>query len=131
VHLLILVACMAIVITAFVLPPDRIFAQHLGFRWHLYRFLDSLFGLQCASCTLARSFSACAQGKLSQAFQYDGLGPLIFLYLVLQIPYRLWSLAKAPKRIARSVIRIQAGYTTLVVALIVIDWLLTYGRRVV
>ena len=131
VHLLILVVCMAIVITAFVLPPDQIIAQRLGFRWHVYCFLDNLFGLKCASCTLARSFSAFAQGHLSQAFKYNGLGPLIFLYLALQIPYRIWSLAKAPKRIPRSVMRIQAGYTVLIVALIVIDWLLTYGGRVI
>ena len=131
VHLLILVACTTIVITAFVLPPDQIVAQQLGFRWNVYRFLDNFFGLKCASCTLARSFSACAQGQLSQAFKHDGLGPLIFLYLALQIPYRLWSLARYPKRIARPALRFQAGYTALVVALIVVDWLLTYGKRVI
>lgn len=131
VHLLILVACSVIVATAFMFPPDRIFAQQLGFRWHAYRLLDSFFGLRCASCTLARSFSACAQGQLGQAFTYDSLGPLIFLYLILQIPYRLWSLARYPNRIARRAIRIQAAYTAMIVGLIVVDWLLTLGRRVV
>ena len=130
VHLLILVACMIVVITAFVLPPDRMIAQRLGLRWHFYCFLDNLFGLKCASCTLARSFSACAQGQLQKAFKHDSLGPIIFLYLMLQIPYRLWSLARAPKRIARPVIRIQTGFTVLIVALIIIDWLFTLGRNV-
>lgn len=131
VHLLILGVCLTIVITAFVMPPDQVMARGLGLRWQFYCFLDKLFGLKCASCSLAQSFSACAQGQLSQAFKYDGLGPLIFLYLLLQIPYRLWSLAKAPKRIARRAIRFQAGFTVLIVALIVVDWLLTLGGRVI
>jgi hypothetical protein len=130
-HWLILFVCLALVITAFVLPPDQIIAKRLGLRWHYYRILDNVFGLRCASCTLARSFSACAQGQLSRAFDYDRLGPLIFLYLILQIPYRLWSLAKAPKRLPRSAIRFQAIYTVLIMALIIADWLLVLGRRVV
>ncbi len=130
VHLLILAACLTVVIMAFILPPDRVIANRLGLRWHVYCFLDNLFGLKCASCTLARSFSACAQGQLSKAFKHDSLGPLIFLYLIVQIPYRLWSLVKAPKRLPRSVIRIQAGCTVLIVALIIIDWLFTLGRKV-
>ena len=130
-HLLILLICLLLVITAFVLPPDQIIAKRLGLRWHYYRFLDNAFGLRCASCTLARSFSACAQAQLSQAFKHDKLGPPIFLYLILQIPYRLWSLAKLPKRLPCSVVRIQVVYTVLIVALIVADWLLVLGRRVV
>ncbi len=130
VHLLILAACLTVVIMAFILPPDRVIANRLGLRWHVYCFLDNLFGLKCASCTLARSFSACAQGQLSKAFKHDSLGPLIFLYLIVQIPYRLWSLVKAPKRLPRSVVRIQAGYTVLIVALIIVDWLFTLGRKV-
>jgi hypothetical protein len=118
------------VIMAFILPPDRIIAQRLGLRWHFYRFLDNFFGLKCASCTLARSFSACAQGQLHKAFEHDSLGPPIFLYLILQIPYRIWSLIKTPKRLPRSISRIQAGYTVLLVALIIIDWLFTLGRKV-
>lgn len=130
-HLLILLICLVLVITAFVLPPDQIIAQRLGLRWHFYRLLDNAFGLRCASCTLARSFSACAQGQLSRAFKYDSLGPVIFLYLMLQIPYRIWSLIKLPKRLPRSATRFQAIYTVLIVALIIADWLLVLGRRVV
>ena len=129
-HGLILVVCLALVIAAFILPPDRVVAKRLGLRWHFYCFLDNFFGLKCASCTLARSFSACAQGQLQKAFKHDSLGTLIFLYLILQIPYRVWSLAKTPKRLPRSVTRIQAGYTVLIVALIIVDWLFILGRKV-
>ena len=130
-HLGILVLCLAVVVTAFILPADKALARELGLRWHFYCFMDDLFGLKCASCALARSLAAFTGGEVTQAFSYYPLGPTIFIYLCFQIPYRMGTVAKAPLTLPRRIRRINACFTLIVVGLIVIDWLFLMGRSVI
>ncbi|NOY30232.1 MAG: DUF2752 domain-containing protein [Planctomycetes bacterium] len=50
------------------------------------------WGLECPGCGLTRSFVALASGDWSQSLQYHRVGPLMWLAVVLQIPYRTYSL---------------------------------------
>ena len=129
-HLGILVLCLAVVVTAFILPADKALARGLGLRWHFYCFMDDVFGLKCASCALARSLAAFTSGEVTEAFNDYPLGPTIFIYICFQVPYRLGALARAPRALSRRIQRINASFTLIVVALIVIDWLFLMGGSV-
>jgi len=130
-HLGILVLCLAVVVTAFVLPADKALARGLGLRWHFYCFMDDLFGLKCASCALARSLATFTKGEVTKAFSYYPLGPIIFIYLCFQIPYRMGALTRGPKALPPRIRHINASFTLIVVGLIVIDWLFLMGGSVI
>ena len=130
-HLGILVLCLAVVVTAFVLPADEALARELGLRWHFYCFMDDVFGLKCASCALARSLAAFTKGEVTKAFNYYPLGPTIFIFLCFQIPYRMGAVAKAPRAPSHHIRRVNATFTVIVVGLIVIDWLFLMGGPVI
>ena len=130
-HLGILVLCLAVVVTAFVLPADKALAQELGLRWHFYCFMDDIFGLKCASCALARSLASFTSGEVTRAFKYYPLGPTIFIYLCFQLPYRMAAVAKAPRALSRRIQRLNATFTVVVVGLIVFDWLFLMGGPVI
>ncbi len=130
-HLGILVLCLAVVVTAFVLPADKALARELGLRWHFYCFMDDIFGFKCASCALARSLASFTSGEVTKAFKYYPLGPTIFIYVCFQIPYRMGAAAKAPRAPSRHIRRVNATFTVIVVGLIVIDWLFLMGSPVI
>jgi len=48
-----------------------------------------LLGISCPGCGLTRSFVAIARGDLRGALAYNPMGPVVFLLVVLQIPYRV------------------------------------------
>lgn len=50
------------------------------------------FGVECPGCGLTRSFIAIAQGSLSRSWEFHRVGWLLWIAVVLQIPYRLFSL---------------------------------------
>ena len=42
--------------------------------------------MDCPGCGMTRSFIAMAHGQARRAFSYHRLGPVIFLYVLLQVP---------------------------------------------
>lgn len=130
-HGLILLVCLLVVIVPFLVPLDHLAQEQVGFRWRLFCYLDDHWGVHCPSGALIRSFSHCTRGDWLHATRYYPLGPILFLYLVLQIPYRTWALIKAPRPLPRKPRRINAVYTVVIVGLIVADWLFLWGGRVV
>ena len=48
-----------------------------------------ILGVSCPGCGLTRSFVATARGDLSTAFKWNPMGPVLFLVVLFQIPYRL------------------------------------------
>lgn len=51
---------------------------------------ESFFGLRCPGCGLTRSFVLTAHLDFSEAFRLHPLGPIGFLAVLVQIPWR-WS----------------------------------------
>jgi Protein of unknown function (DUF2752) len=47
------------------------------------------FGIPCPGCGLTRSFVAMAHGRFLSALRFNTMGPIIFVFCVLQIPYRI------------------------------------------
>ena len=48
----------------------------------------ALCGLDCPSCGMTRSFVALAHANLRAAWRYNRVGPALFIFVLLQIPYR-------------------------------------------
>ncbi len=49
----------------------------------------TILGIPCPGCGLTRSFTAMAHGHVRNAFNFNPLGPILFILCGLQIPYRL------------------------------------------
>jgi hypothetical protein len=52
----------------------------------------AMFGIDCPGCGLTRSFIHLAHGDVTASFQRHRLGWLVALFVVLQIPYRVWAI---------------------------------------
>lgn len=49
----------------------------------------TLLAIPCPGCGLTRSFTAMAHGECRTAFDFNPMGPILFVLCCLQIPYRL------------------------------------------
>lgn len=47
-----------------------------------------VLGISCPGCGLTRSFVAMARADLATAFRWNPMGPLLFIVVLFQIPYR-------------------------------------------
>jgi hypothetical protein len=87
----------------------------------------ALFGIDCPGCGLTRSFIALAAGDLRQSVEYHRLGWLLALAVVVQIPYRLYSLWELKRGVVQRTWPIWFG-NFLILALI-LNWLLKMTGR--
>ena len=82
----------------------------------------ALFNTECPGCGLTRSFIALAGGNFQESLQYNRVGWLLALAVVLQIPYRLFALGELRTKIPVRLWPTWFGY--LLIAALVINWLL-------
>ena len=54
----------------------------------------NLMGMECMGCGLTRSFVFMGHLKLADAFQLHVLGPVLYVFVTAQVPYRLLQLAR-------------------------------------
>ena len=78
---------------------------------------------------MSRSFVAMADGNFQKAWQYHRLGPILFGFILLQIPYRIWALIIYPKKINRTVQKPLLLFGTAVLIAIFVNWLFYIGGR--
>lgn len=126
-HVIILSACVVVAAGAVVLEFEDgglyIFGQRWPMRCPLYDFL----GVKCALCGLSRSLSLTAEGRLGEAFGVHLLGPVIFLFICLQILYRIAVLVVGPKKVSGKIKKTSMILTFLVLAAIFVNWLIYIG----
>jgi len=86
------------------------------FKWGL--------GVGCPGCGMTRSIIAMAHVRVAQAYRLHRLGPVFFLVLLAQIPYRLYYIRTrrpgASDRVQRAFIRVAILLTVALVA----NWLM-------
>ena len=64
-----------------------------------------IFGISCPGCGLTRSFVATARGDFRSAVKWNAMGPVLFVVVLFQIPYRaleylgIWRHRKSWRRI--------------------------------
>lgn len=78
---------------------------------------------------MTRSFSALGHGELSKALGYHVLGPVFFCYVLFQIPYRIWALAKIPKLVNKTIRKFHAFFAAAVIFSVLISWFIYLGGR--
>ena len=129
-HKMMLILCVCIIIAAFLLDVDdgrlSVFGLHLPSTCAL----RNIFGVKCAFCGMTRSVVATAHGQFKSAFQLHPFGPPLFLFILLQIPYRIYSVAISPKEINRILVRASAVVFAALLAGIMANWLVYLGGMI-
>ena len=82
------------------------------------------FGVSCPGCGLTRSFISMMHGRLGDAFSYNRVGPILFLFTVLQIPYR-WIGLKTRQAFPLGR-RVASGSVWLLIGLLIGNWLISF-----
>ncbi len=70
-----------------------------------------LTGYDCAGCGLTRSFICVARGQLVRAGGFNPAGPLVFAFVLAQIPYRLIQLGRI--KLGKEPLRCPGAYIVL------------------
>ena len=128
-NMIVLILCTLAVIVSLLLQHDGNELRMCGIRWPVSCALYENFGIQCALCGLTRSFCAMGAGEVSMAAYFHPLGPAIFTFVCLQIPYRihaLWATREEKRKLRRTGIY-------LVIALagaLLINWFVYLGGHI-
>ena len=126
-HVLILSICVVVAAGLVVLEFEDGGLYVLGLSWPMRCPLYEFFGVKCALCGLTRSLCFTAEGRLGEAFGMHLLGPVIFLFICVQIPYRIAVLTIGPKKVSGKIKKTSMVLTVLVLAAIFINWLIYIG----
>jgi hypothetical protein len=79
------------------------------------------FGVGCPGCGLTRSFVHFAHGDVRGCWQAHRLGLLLAVALLIQIPYRVWALARRKALLSP---RASRRFGDCLIALLLVNWLL-------
>ena len=128
-HLIVLVLCGLAVIVSLLLYQDGKGLRLFGIQWPVNCALYENFGIKCALCGLTRSFCAMGTCEFSAAVHFHPLGPAIFVFVCLQIPYRihaLWATCENNGVLRRIGIYLAFGLT----GGLLINWFVYLGGRI-
>ena len=81
-----------------------------------------VFHRDCPGCGLSRSFVALAHGDLEASWRFNRIGPLFFLLVALQIPYRSYLLL--PRRKNAWIVRLARFPAPVLIASLLVNWTL-------
>ena len=128
-HIIVLVLCILAVIASLLLQYEGDELRLCGIRWPVSCALYESFGIKCALCGLTRSFCAMGAGELWTAAYFHPLGPAIFVFVCLQIPYRihtLWANRDEKRMLRRVGIYLAIGLT----GILLVNWLVYLGGHI-
>lgn len=65
-----------------------------GWQWPLPESCMSrrIWRMDCPGCGLTRSFISMSHGEFQRAFSFNMAGPLVYLFVLVQIPWHAWQL---------------------------------------
>ena len=129
-HTIILLFCVVIVIGSMLLGLKENDLYLFGFRWPLRCFLYETFGIKCSLCGLTRSLCSLTGGNVSQALKFHALGPAIFGFICLPIPYRIWALTLRPGKPNKNIMKIGLGIGVLIIVALLVNWMVYLGGLV-
>lgn len=122
-HLIVLLACVAVLAASFILQPSGDGLSLSGLRWPFHCWLHETLDIDCALCGMSRSFCSLAHGDVEASLEFHRLGPFLFGFFCLQIPYRLYALAACPGSINRVVTETHVGVAVVLCVAIACHWL--------
>ena len=127
VHQIVLTLCLVTVLGAVILQPGDGGLYIFGLKWPCRCSFQSRFAIKCGMCGLTRSFCAMGGGNLRQSFSFHALGPPIFAYMCLQIAYRIYALAIAPRRPNRKMMKSGIVLGVLLIVAVYLNWFVYLG----
>ena len=130
-HQAILILCCLILIGSFLLQTDGDNLHILGVKWPVRCSLYSRFGVKCALCGMTRAFSAMAHRDIRAALHWHALGPAFFVFVCLQIPYRIYALAIRPAKTNAKLMKISLVIGVLLVVALFANWFVYLGGLIV
>ena len=86
--------CAAILLAAALMSPSPDAVGLFGVDIPVVCGMRRLTGLGCPGCGLTRSFVFLGHGRVAEAFQMNWLGPPLFLAVLLQVPWRIYRIAR-------------------------------------
>ena len=126
-HKIILLACVVILAGAVLLHVSADELYFFGYKWPVNCLLYQTFGIKCSLCGLTRSFCSLAHGDFGASVKYHYLGPAIFFFICLQIPYRIYHLTIKAGGVNRILARLNAGSVVILVTAIFVNWFIYLG----
>jgi hypothetical protein len=130
-HKIILFVCVVILAGALVFRVSDSELYLFGYKWPIRCMLYETFGVKCALCGLTRSFCALAHSDFSAGVRFHPLGPALFAFVCLQVPYRIYRLLVKTDGAKTKLIRLfgglNSGLAVIVVVAIFINWFIYLG----
>jgi hypothetical protein len=126
-HAIILIVCACIAAAAFALNGDEAGVYFFGFALPMRCPLHEAVGMKCSLCGLTRSICQFAHGNFSESFRLHAIGPAIFVFIVWQIPYRMWAIYLHPRPVNRKLVVINSVIFVILLAAIFINWVIYLG----
>lgn len=122
-HIIILILCVALIAASYAFTLNDLGVHFFGFKWHIHCFMKHTFGIKCAFCGMTHSFTSMAHGQFARAFDFHPIGPILFAFIVFQVPYRLWALMKFPKKNPLFIRMLNKYAIALIIIAIFLYWL--------
>jgi len=88
------------------------------------------FNTDCPGCGLTRSFISLAHGKLDAALRLHRLAPALYLFFLLQVGFRLWSLLGKPSAVLERAGRINHYLGWALIVALLSNWAIGMVFRV-
>ena len=102
-HLMFLLMAAAVIFCSFVMTSEgQTTVRVPGVKFQMPEVCMSkrMWGVDCPGCGLTRSFISMSHGQFGRAFQFNPAGPIVYLFVLVQIPWhayqmvRLWKLRR-------------------------------------
>lgn len=124
-HKIILFVCIAILAGSFLFYTNGTDICFLGYKWPMNCLLYQTFGIKCALCGLTRSFCSLVHGDFQASVKFHHIGPAVFGFICLQIPYRIYLLKHSGAN--RILKRLNVGLAVTLAAAIFVNWFIYLG----
>ena len=129
-HIIILIVCVGIAAAMFMLNADETGVYCCGFELPVRCPLHEIAGMKCSLCGLTRSICLLAHGNFFESLKLHPIGPAIFAFIVLQIPYRIWAIIIYPGRIEEKLAKANTVLFVTLLAAVFINWIVYLGGLV-
>jgi hypothetical protein len=129
-HLIIIIMCTVILAGCFLFRADETGLFLFGYKWPMRCFLKETVGLKCALCGISRSLCLTARGDVRAAARYHPLGPVIFVFILWQLPYRILFLKGLQNSAVTRLSRINIIFAVVIVSAILVNWFIYLGRHI-
>lgn len=130
-HKIILFVCVVILAGALIFRVSDSELYLFGYKWPIKCMLYETFKVKCALCGLTRSFCALAHGDFFAGVRFHPLGPALFAFVCIQVPYRIYRLLVKTDGAKTKLIRLSGGLNSglavIVVVAIFINWFIYLG----